>query len=592
MTTLSMRLPRAAGRFVPGPMWLVVPAVVLLAIFFVVPSVRLLLLSVTEPGGDGFSTAMYQRMLDSGVYLTVLNTTFRISLLTALMSVALAYPLAYWISQFTGSARRWMVLLVTLPLWTSYLIKAFAWLVLLSRNGVLNGMLVSLGLAEEPKAFLYSEGAVLLGMVHMMVPMVVLVLLPVFDTIDKNLVRAAGTLGAGSAQGFWLVYFPLSLPGVVSGALLAFLSSLGFFIVPVLLGGRHETMAAQLIIEQVQMLLNWPFAGALAAMLLIATLLACWVYDAVFGLSSLTGEAKARRGSATGPVRGVGLFLLSGVARISQLLVQIVGRVPGAKRLLGGTAVVVLAFLLLPTLVLIPLAFTSSNFLQFPLPGFSMKWMQGVWDSPIWWSAGMRSAGVGVVTGLVATVLGTLAAIGLARSNTRWSQPLFALFISPMIVPRIVIAVGLFYQFSRMGIVSSDTALVLGHSVLAFPLAFITVSAVLKQYDWRLNQAAATLGAGRTRTFVHITTPLIWKGLGAAFLLSFITSFDDLTVALFVAGGVNTTLPKKMWDDMLLQATPTLAAVSTLVLLLVVVLLVAGELMGRKQNRKLAEATP
>jgi putative spermidine/putrescine transport system permease protein len=475
------------------------------------------------------------------------------------------------------------------PLWTSYLIKAFAWLILLSKSGLLNSALLALGFIGEPKQYLYGDAAVLIGMVHMMVPIVVLVLLPVFDSIDKNLINAAGTLGAGKAHSFWLVYFPLSLPGVVSGALLAFLLSIGFFIVPVLLGGQQQTMIAQLIIDQVQMMFNWPFAGALAALLLIATVLACWLYDFVFGLSSLTGEANTESKGLAGRLRAMGLSVLYAIAAICKPFSKVAEILPGARYVLPGVALLILLFLLLPSLILVPLSFTSSNFLEFPLPGYSLKWVDQVWDSPTWAAAALRSARIGIAAALLATVLGALAAIGLARSSSRWAQPMFALFISPMIVPRIVIAVGLFYQFSSMGIVTSDIALIVGHTVLALPLAFITFGAVLKQYDWRLNQAAATLGAGWIRSFFYITAPLVKKGLAVAFLLAFNTSFDDLTIALFVSGGVNTTLPKEMWDSMLLQATPALAVVSSMVMLMVVILLVFGEFVLRRNGKRSTE---
>jgi ABC-type spermidine/putrescine transport system permease subunit II len=150
-----------------------------------------------------------------------------------------------------------------------------------------------------------------------------------------------------------------------------------------------------------------------------------------------------------------------------------------------------------------------------------------------------------------------------------------------MIVPRIVIAVGLFYLFAQIGLVATNTGLVIGHTVLALPFAFVAIAAVLKSYDWRLDQAAATLGANKVQALRFITVPLIRSGLTAAFLFAFITSFDELTVAIFVSGGIKTTLPKQMWDDMILQLNPTLAAVSVVVFLIVTTLLLAAEKLRR-----------
>jgi len=155
--------------------------------------------------------------------------------------------------------------------------------------------------------------------------------------------------------------------------------------------------------------------------------------------------------------------------------------------------------------------------------------------------------------------------------------------LSPLIVPRIVTAVALFYLYSGLGLVGTLTGLVIGHAVLAIPYVTLTVMAVLATYDDRLDQAAATLGAGRTQTLRRVTLPVIKAGLFSAFLFAFVTSFDDLTIALFVTGGAVSTLPRQLWTDLLLQINPTLAAVSTLVLVFMVALLAVNEAIRRRR---------
>jgi len=180
-------------------------------------------------------------------------------------------------------------------------------------------------------------------------------------------------------------------------------------------------------------------------------------------------------------------------------------------------------------------------------------------------------------TACLATLLGGFAA--LARKTGLWRALLFALFIAPMIVPRIVIALDLFYLLAQLGLVATEAGLILGHAVLDMPFVFITVAAVLGGYDWRLDQAAATLGTSRRRELLEITVPLLKGGLVAAFLFAIITSFDDLTVAQFVGGGVTVTLTKQIWDDMILLLNPTLAAVSTVMFVLVTLLLLLADWM-------------
>lgn len=563
----------------PHALWLAVPGIAFLAVFFLWPVAQLLSLSLWT--NDGFSTATYQRIAATDVYLRVLGITFRISAYTALYSLLIGYPLAYWLANMHGLRRGRMLLFVMIPFWTSYLVKTFAWMIVLGRTGLINSLVTGSGLSDQPFNILHNEFGVMVGMVHAMVPLAVMTMLPVMTGIDNRLVQAAQTLGAAPARAFWLVYFKLSLPGVAAAGLLVFISSLGFFIVPAFLGGRQQTMLAQLIITQVQELLNWPFAGALAAVMLAAALVSCWIYDRLFGISTIAGgSAEAGRGR----LRDLGMRILAIAASLSAGLADLSRRLIGKRgnaALLPIFAWTMIAFLVLPTLLVIPLGFTSSSFLEFPPPGYSLRWFETYFASPLWIQATIRSFLVAFATAIAATLIGGFAALALANSRTRWGGLIFAFFLAPMIVPRIVIAVGLFYLFARLGLVATDLGLIIGHTVLAIPFALVTMSAVLKTYDQRLDQAAATLGANRIKTLGFVTVPLVRGGLIAAFLFAFITSFDELTIAIFVSGGIKTTLPKQMWDDMILQLNPTLAAVSVVVFVVVTVLLLLAERFRR-----------
>lgn len=572
----------AAARRLPrlGALWLAAPGLAFLAVFFVYPVAQLLGLSLWS-AETGFSTATYQRIAATDVYLRVLGITFRIAGYTALASLAIGYPLAYWLARMPELFRGRMLLFVMVPFWTSYLVKTFAWMIVLGRSGLINSLVLGSGVTDQPLSLLHNEFGVMVGMVHAMVPLAVMTMLPVMSGIDQRLVQAAQTLGAAPARAFWLVYFKLSLPGVTAAGLLVFISSLGFFIVPAFLGGRRETMLAQLIITQVQELLNWPFAGALSAMMLAAALLSCWFYDRLFGLSTISGGA-AHEGS--GLIRSLGLKILGAIAQASAGLADLSRLILGKRGnglILPAFTWLAIAFLVLPTLLVIPLAFTSSQFLEFPPPGYSLQWFRTYFDSSLWVQATIRSFAVAFATALLATAIGGFAALALANSRTRWGGLIFAFFLAPMIVPRIVIAVGLFYLFARIGLVATDLGLIIGHTVLAIPFTMVTISAVLKTYDQRLDQAAATLGANRLRTLSFVTVPLVKGGLIAAFLFAFITSFDELTIAIFVSGGIKTTLPKQMWDDMILQLNPTLAAVSVVVFVVVTSLLLLAERFRR-----------
>jgi putative spermidine/putrescine transport system permease protein len=569
-----------------NPLWLAAPGLLLLAVFFVYPVLHLLLLSLQDGDTGAWSLASYGRLFSRSIYLRVLENTFVIAGQTTAICLLLGYPVAYWLAGMSPRRRQSLLLLVLLPFWTSALVKAFAWIVLLARTGLVARLLMDATGADQPIDLLYGRGAVLMGMVHTLLPLAVMTMLPVMTQIDRQYLRAAQTLGAPRAQAFWRVFFQLSMPGVAAAGLLVFIASLGFFITPALLGGPKDSMIAPLIISQIQTMLNWGFAGALAAMLTATALATCAIYNWVFGLATVSGAAAARHSDGRGWLAAAGMALLTGLANIHGAIAERLAHWLGGYRfdwLVPAAAWLTIGFMILPILVIFPMGFTSSSFLEFPPPGYGLRWMATYLHSEVWVTATLRSFGVAFATGIATTTIAGLAALGVARSPGRWSAVIFGLFLAPMIVPSIVSAIALFYLFAQLSLVATDAGLVIGHTVMATPVVFVTMLAILKGYDWRLDQAAATLGASRPRALRKVTIPLIKGGLAAAFLFAFIWSFEELTVAIFIGGGLKTTLPKAMWDDMLLQVNPTVAAVSVVVLVIVATLFAAAQRLRRPE---------
>jgi len=193
---------------------------------------------------------------------------------------------------------------------------------------------------------------------------------------------------------------------------------------------------------------------------------------------------------------------------------------------------------------------------------------------------------VAISSAFLGMLLGVPAAFVLVRKNFFGKTALFGFLVSPIITPHIIIAVSLFYLYSKLSLVGTTIGLVLGHTVLAIPYVVVTVMAIIKNYDIRMDHAAWTLGATKARTLWHITVPIIRGGLIAAFMFAFIISFDELTIALFVTGGEFTTLPKQMWDDAILRVSPALAAVATLLLLFMSAVILLSEYLRRRSQIK------
>jgi ABC-type spermidine/putrescine transport system permease subunit I len=260
---------------------LCVPLLVTFTALFLYPVVRVLLRSFGE---DGFSFSAYQQLASVLLYQTVMVTTLRTAATVTVACLLLGYPLAYVMSQAGRVLRIVLLVLVLVPFWVSLLIRSYAWMVLLQRNGLINDSLRQLGLIGGPLDLIRNPLSVTVGMTHALLPYVVLPLFAVMLGIDRRLLQAAASLGAGPLAQFWRVFLPLSLPGVLAGGLLVFILALGFFITPALLGGPKDTMIAMLISQQTSSLLNWPLAAALSAVLLTVTLVLYVVADRFAGL--------------------------------------------------------------------------------------------------------------------------------------------------------------------------------------------------------------------------------------------------------------------------------------------------------------------
>jgi putative spermidine/putrescine transport system permease protein len=575
-------------RFRPAMWMLLLPVMGFLLGLMIYPVGQLLLFSVQTKAG-AWTDANYERLAAGAVYWRVLVNTLRCAAWTTALSVLFSYPVAYLIATSSDRVRARLTFWVMLPFWTSFLVRTFAWIVLLGRNGVFNQWLQEVGLTGAPLPMLYSFPAVMVGMLHALMPLCVITMVSVMESIDANLSKAALTLGAPRGSTFWRIYFPLSLPGVAAGGLLVFISALGFFITPALLGSPREIMLPQIIIQQVQELLNWPFAGALSVLLIAAVLVVFSAYDRMFGISSLAGSAATGAAQRGGRLTRFGHLLLAGLGRASDLLGQGLALLPrspprGTRRALWMAGLCALVFLALPAFLMIPVSFTTSSVLDWPPRGFGFSWYHAYLGSGSWLAATRLSFEVALLTAILSMALGTPAAFGLSRGVRRGNGLILGLLLSPLIVPRIIIAVALFYLYARLGLVGTTLGLVLGHTILAIPYVVVTMMAVLKTYDQSYDNAAWSLGANRLRTLWHVTLPLLRAGLIAAFLFAFVTSFDELTIALFVTGGLDTTLPKMMWDSAILQVDPTLAAVSTLLLLLITCILLLAGWIGRRDR--------
>ena len=256
-----------------------------------------------------------------------------------------------------------------------------------------------------------------------------------------------------------------------------------------------------------------------------------------------------------------------------------------ANASLGALTALVLLFLVAPILIIVPLSFSSGSFFHYPLPGFSMRWYHDFFTSSFWLPSVWNSLIVGSAATTLATVLGTLAALGIWRSRFPGQALVLALLISPMVVPSIIVAVGVYFAFAPLGLTNGYSGLILAHTTLAVPFVVVTVLATLSGFDRTLLRAAASLGATPMTTFHRVTLPLILPGVLSGAVFAFAASFDEVVVALLLAGPGQRTLPRQMFAGINDNISLTITAAATMLIAVSLVLMVAVGQLRRRSER-------
>ncbi|UXN57607.1 ABC transporter permease subunit [Phyllobacterium zundukense] len=567
-----MELIQKLGRM---PIMLVIPALAILLSVVGLPLLQLFLDSFNAPE---FSIANYQAFFGKSGW-PVLIQTITISLVVTAICLIVGYPLAYLIMATSKRLRTILIVLIVLPWLTSALVRTYAWTVILGDHGLINNLLLDLGVISSPLSLIYNRFGAYIGMVHIMLPTMILPLLSVMNGIDKSLMEAGRSMGARPFEAFWRIFVPLSLPGVRSGSLLVFVVCLGFYITPQALGGLREIMLATYIAETFRSTSNLPTIATSAFILLALAMLVL----SIFGLD-LSGP----KASDASFVRTTWLNRLNPLRKVADRATNhhrskrwTAELYQGARpkvwpRIIGGLYVALaMAFLQFPGLVIVVMSFSAGAFLEFPPAGFSLKWYYAVLGDPGWMGSFFTSLKLGVAVAILSTIIGTLAAYGIDRTSPRLRNILTMAILTPITAPVIVMGVAAYFGLLNLGLIGSTTGVVLAHSVGAIALVVVTVSATFANFDKQLERAALSMRANPLRTFVRVTLPLIRPGIIGGALFAFISSFDEVVVTSLVGGFSVYTLPLKMLENLKQQIDPTLAAVGSLLTLMPLLWLVA-----------------
>jgi ABC-type spermidine/putrescine transport system permease subunit I len=264
------------------------PAVLLILVILLIPVGWLFYVSFI--GADGqFSMENYERMIERKSYGRIFRTTFEVSLLTTGLCILIGYPLAYFMSQLPNKIANLCLITVLLPFWTSLLVRTYAWLVLLQKRGLINDWGISLGLWDEPLKMVHNMSGTLIGMVHIMLPFLILPVYGAMKSMDRDFLKAASNLGASPVKAFWTVFFPLSSPGLFAGSLIVFVLCLGFYVTPAVLGGGKVIMVSMKIASNIELFVNWGAASAMGVILLLLTVAVLWFASRFLKLEQMVG---------------------------------------------------------------------------------------------------------------------------------------------------------------------------------------------------------------------------------------------------------------------------------------------------------------
>ena len=541
-------------RLQPALLLLLAPALFLLIALLLVPLAIALGISLRLPEID---LAAYADLV-SGSFRGILFGTVRDSALVALACLLLGLPASYVFVRLDPRYLPLLMLAVLVPYFTSTLIRSYAWIAILGNQGLVNRALLELGLISSPVKLVYTWFGMIVAMVQVQLPLFIIPVLAVMRRTDQVLVRAAKTLGADPVTAFVTVYLPLIRPGVTAAAVMVFMTTLGFYVTPALLGPPDTLFLAQSIETRINTLSDQPGAAAQSIVLLAMTVLVAAVFFRPLRASFVPAAQNAdpEPPSPDRPLRGFWP---------SKMLQALATMVAPYRWIAFGTVAAATTLLLVgPLIVLFPLSFSDAPYLSFPPEHYSLRWYRTYLSDREWLQATGLSLVLGIGGATLATFAGGLAALAIARLARSLRTALLLVCAAPLIVSPMVLGTSMFYVAARLGWVGSPAILSACYAVLALPYATLVISAALTQFDWQLPKAAATLGARPLTALWTIGLPLLTQAIAGAFIFSFFLGFDDVNVALFLADPYARPLPIVMLDDIRDELNPRTASVAVI----------------------------
>jgi spermidine/putrescine transport system permease protein len=537
------------------------PAVAFVVVAFVLPMAVVLLYSFWPTTRSGeivhdFTLDNYSRFFSEPLYVRTLLRTFWIVGLSSVITVAATFPFAYFVAtKVRPSLRMAWILLAVLPFFTSYLIRVFSWLNIFGTQGAANKALAAIGLTDAPVGF-FQQGtsAIIVTFVYLLFPLAFLTSYVTLERMDPGLREAAADLGARPWQVLAKVTLPLSASGLLAGFGFSFIAMAGDYVTPRLIGGTKGSLFSNLIINQFGISAQWGYGATLALALLISILIMLVILRVAVGAPA-AGEFTRRYERQRAPV-------------------------------LGAYSALFVLFLYLPIALVVLFAFNSAPFVGFPIQGLTTAWFSDVLTNPDLVNAFYTSLEVAGWSVSIAILLGVPAAVQLARTRGPARNLSLATLTLPLLVPPVVLGLGIIIGLHAVGVARGLWLIVLGHVLLILPVVVLVVLARLEGMDQNQELAAMDLGAPPWRALLGVTVPQALPAIVAAAMLGFALSMDEF-ILTFLVTSTTTTLPLYVYSSLRFEISPSLDAISTLILTgsLLITLLAALVLRGTRRLR-------
>ncbi len=559
-----MRLRRGFGLEHP---LMSAPAVIFVFIGFVLPMLVIVLYSFWPTTQSGqivhhFTFSNYTRFFSESVYVKSLLRTFWVVGLSSLLTVVLTFPFAYFVAMKVPPRRRivW-ILLAVMPFWTSYLIRVFSWLNIFGDSGVANKALETVGVVHDPVGFL-APGTVpiIITFVYLLFPLAFLTSYVTLERMDPSVRHAASDLGARPWQVLGRLTIPLAATGLLAGFAFAFISMMGDYVTPRLIGGTQGALFANLVTNQFGVSSQWGYGSVLALVMLVSVFCFLMVLRRVVGARQV-GEFSRRFEPEPAPF----LRLYS---------------------------VIFLLFLYLPVALVVLFAFNEASYVGLPITGLTTHWFVDAFNNIAVRDAFFTSLQVAAWAVGASLVIGTPAAVQLARTHGLGRNLRLAVLSLPLLVPPVVIGIGIIIGLNALGIQRNFWFVVAGHTLLVLPIVILIIMARLEGLDRNQELAAMDLGAPPWRALLSVTVPQALPAMIAAAMLGFAISMDEF-IMTFLITSTTTTLPLYIYGSLRFQIDPSLDAIAAMVLagsfvIAVLAALVAGGtrgLRGRSERK-------